>query len=118
VGGTLHFSPYTGRRLRVTLRPEIGYGSLNAANRLDPDAEEGLVQYRGAHFGLVAQATLRVGDYRPQTNFGREAVVAQQSAINLFAGVRHRYYGDRVGTGTFLVAGVGYRFAASAWQPK
>jgi hypothetical protein len=115
VGGMLAFHPYTSDRLTVSLRPEAGYGLLNAANRLDPDEEEGLVQYRGGHFGLTAQASFRVGSYRPQLNYGTEETTATYSAINAFAGIRHRYYGDRVGTGTFLVAGVGYRFGSSVW---
>jgi hypothetical protein len=42
----------------------------------------------------------------------------EYSAVNIFAGIRHRYYGDRVGTGTFLVAGAGYRFGSSTFRRK
>ena len=99
-------------RSDLTLNLELAYGQLSASDRIDPESEIGYSAYRGFHSGLRLNYSLRPGRYQPVTaGPERDELTALMHGINLVAGVRHRYYGNREGTGLYLFAGLGYRFA-------
>ncbi len=118
IGGLLDYNLAIPERSYLSLRTELAYGVLNAANRLDPDEEEGWVQYRGLHTGLVLQYTLRIGKHKLSPTFNPAIVTTSYSAVNVLTGIRYRYYGDRVGTGTYYFIGLGYRVGGDTFQSR
>ena len=118
IGGRLDYLAWSRGRSFLTLQPELAYGVLNAANRLEPEAETGWVQYRGAHAGLTINFSRRLGAYRPNLTLHPDETTARYHALSAIAGLRYRYYGDKVGTGAYWFLGVGYRFGRDDFRRK
>lgn len=102
----------------LSLRGELGYGQLNAANRLDSGDEEGWVAYRGVHTGVSVNYAIRLSRYMPNFNYDPEVTTAQYYALNLTAGLRYRYYGNDQGRGAFWFIGVGYRMGRDDFRKR
>ena len=116
IGGLIDYSLILSRRGYLSARTEVGYAALNAANRLDPGEKDGWVQYRGVHTGLALQYSFRVGRPGIFAVFDAAKAVTNYSAVNAVAGVRYRYYGDRVGTGAYYFLGLGYRLGGDTYR--
>ncbi|WP_116105001.1 hypothetical protein [Lewinella sp. IMCC34191] len=109
-GGMLDYLLLLRDKSYLSVRPEVAYGLLNAANRIDPDDEEGWVQYRGLHTGVVIHYSFRLGKYVPNLPFSNDYTSARFNAFGLETGFRYRYYGDKAGTGGYWFIGLGWRF--------
>jgi hypothetical protein len=118
-GGLLDRVLTTTDRGLLSLRGELAYGQLNAANRLESGgSEEGWVAYRGLHTGVHLSYSIRIGRYTPNVSYSREETTARYSALNIVGGLRYRYYGDREGTGAFYFLGLGYRLGRDDFRRR
>lgn len=118
IGGLINRDLRSTDQSILSLRGELAYGALNAANRVDPDEDEGWVQYRGVHTGISVNYALRFSKYTPNPGIMGDVVTARYSAINFNAGLRYRYYGDKEGTGAFWFIGVGYRLGRDDFSKR
>ena len=118
IGGLVDYNAVLKGASYLSLRPELAYGILNAANRLDPDEKEGSVQYRGLHTGLVLHYSFRLGAYKPNVPFSSDYTSARFTAINLEAGYRYRHYGDKAGTGGYWFVGAGWRWGRDDFRRR
>lgn len=110
-GGLLDYSLVTTKKCNLSLRTELGYGQLSAADRLEDNDREGQLLYHGVHTGVTLQYSLRLSDYRPIWYSGPDVPGATSHNLNIVGGYRYRYYGNDQARGGFYFIGIGYRFA-------
>ncbi|WP_020566945.1 hypothetical protein [Neolewinella persica] len=118
IGGLLNHNLKMTDRGLFSIRGELAYGVLNAANRLDPDEDEGWVQYRGVHTGIHVNYALRFSRFTPNPGLVNGHVTARYSAINFTGGLRYRHYGDKEGTGAHWFLGIGYRLGRDDFRKR
>ncbi|MBC6994817.1 hypothetical protein QWY85_07205 [Neolewinella lacunae] len=118
VGGLVNHDLKMTDRGLLSVRGELAYGALNAANRIDPDLEEGWVQYRGLHTGVHFNFAWRFSRFSPNPGIIDEHVTARYSAVNFTGGLRYRYYGNKEGTGAHFFIGVGYRLGRDDFRRR
>jgi hypothetical protein len=118
IGGLVNHDLKMNDRGLLSVRGELAYGALNAANRLDPDEEEGWVQYRGVHTGVHLNYALRFSRFTPNPGLVNDHVTAHYSAVNFTGGLRYRYYGNKEGTGIHLFLGIGYRLGRDDFRRR